>query len=199
MNSLQKEEQKTGPPDLMSIQSGLKSLKPASARPEQPKPKSTNPMDEIFGLIRKGIKLKSVQEQLPLQELSPDQGRTLSTPSEDHMKLLVESLNRISVFTRESSPESDSESEFDDWLWVCSSWWWMCSQGLGSWGVSHYCLARYLSQMFATLLWQMFEMFFINKSEESNYDVSLWYSCDLNRNSYNDNKNNDNNIKSIAI
>lgn len=72
-------------------------------------------MQEMVSLIKKGVKLRPVSERHVEDNPKVDQGRQLQSPSEDHMKLLVESLNRISVFTRESSPESDSDNgEFDD-------------------------------------------------------------------------------------
>ena len=72
-------------------------------------------MMEMVSLIKKGVKLRPVKERQAAESQNQDQGRQLQTPSEDHMKLLVESLNRINVFTRESSPESDSDDgEFDD-------------------------------------------------------------------------------------
>ncbi|KAH3834546.1 hypothetical protein DPMN_107876 [Dreissena polymorpha] len=69
-------------------------------------------MAEMVNLIKKGVKLRPMRERHIDDAPRHD---TLHTPSEDHMKLLVESLNRISVFTRESSPDSDSDNgEFDD-------------------------------------------------------------------------------------
>ena len=73
-----------------------------------------NPMEEICGLIKKGVKLRPRKDS-PGREPVNDPKKSLMTPSDEHMKLLVESLNKISVFTRESSPESDSDTgEFDD-------------------------------------------------------------------------------------
>jgi hypothetical protein len=77
---------------------------------------TADPMQEMVSLIKKGVKLRPMKERQTEDSQKPDQGRQqLQTPSEDHMKLLVESLNRINVFTRESSPDSDSDDgEFDD-------------------------------------------------------------------------------------
>ena len=63
-----------------------------------------NPMDQILGMIKLGVKLKPVPEdgeQAPLPQ----------TPSDEHLKLLQQSLNRIQQATRESSPESDSDPD----------------------------------------------------------------------------------------
>jgi len=73
-------------------------------------------MAEMVNLIKKGVKLRPMKDRKTDESPKHEHASSLqTTPSEDHMRLLVESLNRISVFTRESSPESDSDDgEFDD-------------------------------------------------------------------------------------
>lgn len=73
-------------------------------------------MDEIFGLIKSGVKLRPVTKGTSSGEASDsDKERALITPSDQHMQLLKESMTRINRFTRESSPDSDSDDgEFDD-------------------------------------------------------------------------------------
>ena len=73
-------------------------------------------MDEIFGLIKSGVKLRPVAKETSSGETtSSDKEKPLSTPSEQHMQLLKESMTRINKYTRESSPDSDSDTgEFDD-------------------------------------------------------------------------------------
>lgn len=72
-------------------------------------------MAEMVSLIKKGVKLRPMKDRKIDESPRQEQALTYTTPSEDHMKMLVESLNRINVFTRESSPESDSDDgEFDD-------------------------------------------------------------------------------------
>ena len=73
-------------------------------------------MDEIFGLIKSGVKLRPVTKETSSGETSDtDKERALITPSDQHMQLLKESMTRINKFTRESSPDSDSDDgEFDD-------------------------------------------------------------------------------------
>ena len=78
-------------------------------------PVVSSPMDEIFGLIKSGVKLRPVTKETSSGETSPDKERPLITPSDQHMQLLKESMTRINKFTRESSPDSDSDNgEFDD-------------------------------------------------------------------------------------
>jgi len=80
-----------------------------------PGPSHSDPMAEMVNLIKRGVKLRPMKERKGEEESRPDPPPQLTTPSEDHMKLLVESLNRINMFTRESSPDSDSDAgEFDD-------------------------------------------------------------------------------------
>ena len=73
-------------------------------------------MDEIFGLIKSGVKLRSVPREPSSGEMSSlDKDKPLQTPSDQHMQLLKESMTRINKYTRESSPDSDSDDgEFDD-------------------------------------------------------------------------------------
>ena len=73
-------------------------------------------MDEIFGLIKSGVKLRPVTKETSSGEsTTTDKERALITPSDQHMQLLKESMTRINKFTRESSPDSDSDDgEFDD-------------------------------------------------------------------------------------
>ena len=77
---------------------------------------SISPMDEIFGLIKSGVKLRTVPKDTSSEEKSSlEKDKPLPTPSEQHMQMLKESMTRINQYTRESSPDSDSDDgEFDD-------------------------------------------------------------------------------------
>lgn len=72
-------------------------------------------MDNILSMIKQGVKLRPAKDE---KKSAQDQD-ILETPSDSHMRLLQESLSRISKFTRESSPESEEDSEDEDsfaWL-----------------------------------------------------------------------------------
>jgi hypothetical protein len=71
---------------------------------------TVNPMDNILSMIKQGVKLRPTKEE---KKSALDQDM-LDTPSDSHMRLLQESLSRISKFTRESSPESEEDSEEED-------------------------------------------------------------------------------------
>lgn len=66
-------------------------------------------MDDILDMIRKGVKLKSASQR----DSSHERSSPSPVPSDSHLKLLQESLNRINRLTRDSSPESDN-SDFED-------------------------------------------------------------------------------------
>lgn len=72
---------------------------------------SVNPMDSILSMIKQGVKLRPADKD---DKRSSQDLDILETPSDSHMRLLQESLSRISRFTRESSPESEEDSDEED-------------------------------------------------------------------------------------
>ena len=70
-------------------------------------------MDDIFGMIKQGVKLRPTKKS-DEKNVKDNVLETPETPSDSHLRLLQESLSRISRFTREHSPESDSDSESDN-------------------------------------------------------------------------------------
>eukprot|EP00106_Octopus_bimaculoides_P009940 XP_014777382.1 PREDICTED: junction-mediating and -regulatory protein-like [Octopus bimaculoides] len=95
-------------PNLESILSSKKRLKPAS-RHIKPPPIKQDPMDDILDMIKKGVKLRPTTER----DSGCERGSPSPIPSDSHLKLLQESLNRINRLTRDSSPESD-DSDYDN-------------------------------------------------------------------------------------
>lgn len=72
---------------------------------------TVNPMDSILSMIKQGVKLRPTDKD---DKRSSQDLDILETPSDSHMRLLQESLSRISKFTRERSPESEDDSEDED-------------------------------------------------------------------------------------
>lgn len=68
-------------------------------------------MDSILSMIKQGVKLRPADKD---DKRSSQDLDILETPSDSHMRLLQESLSRISKFTRESSPESEEDSDEED-------------------------------------------------------------------------------------
>lgn len=68
-------------------------------------------MDSILSMIKQGVKLRPADKD---DKRSSQDLDILETPSDSHMRLLQESLSRISRFTRESSPESEEDSDEED-------------------------------------------------------------------------------------
>lgn len=68
-------------------------------------------MDSILSMIKQGVKLRPTDKD---DKRSSQDLDILETPSDSHMRLLQESLSRISKFTRERSPESEDDSEDED-------------------------------------------------------------------------------------
>lgn len=89
-------------------------------------------MDNILSMIKQGVKLRPAKDE---KKSAQDQD-ILETPSDSHMRLLQESLSRISKFTRESSPESEEDSEDEDsFAWLnCSFYhlWYVSNDGFSS-------------------------------------------------------------------
>lgn len=68
-------------------------------------------MDSILSMIKQGVKLRPADKD---DKRSSQDLDILETPSDSHMRLLQESLSRINKFTRESSPESEEDSDEED-------------------------------------------------------------------------------------
>lgn len=68
-------------------------------------------MDSILSMIKQGVKLRPADKD---DKRSSHDLDILETPSDSHMRLLQESLSRINKFTRESSPESEEDSDEED-------------------------------------------------------------------------------------
>lgn len=68
-------------------------------------------MDSILSMIKQGVKLRPADKDNKRSSQDLD---ILETPSDSHMRLLQESLSRINKFTRESSPESEEDSDEED-------------------------------------------------------------------------------------
>lgn len=62
-------------------------------------------------MIKQGVKLRPADKD---DKRSSQDLDILETPSDSHMRLLQESLSRINKFTRESSPESEEDSDEED-------------------------------------------------------------------------------------
>lgn len=78
-------------------------------------------MDSILSMIKQGVKLRPTDKD---DKRSSQDLDILETPSDSHMRLLQESLSRISKFTRERSPESEDDSEDEDlFAWVIGFVW----------------------------------------------------------------------------
>ncbi|ESP05547.1 hypothetical protein LOTGIDRAFT_152402 [Lottia gigantea] len=99
--------------DLSSITAGRIHLKPASQRTLKPVKKDPNDLNEIFNMIKQGVKLRPVKSID--QSKSPSMSQ--SFPSDTHISLLQESMRRINNMVRGNTPESetsDDNSDFDD-------------------------------------------------------------------------------------
>ncbi|GFR79346.1 junction-mediating and -regulatory protein-like [Elysia marginata] len=110
-----------GPIDLGSILASRSKLKPASARQERPLlAERTDPLEDIFSMIRSGVTLRKVSETLPGEGSQGDPMVSSTSSSVYNMdarsQLHNTLLNKICRGVRGISPDSDDEfgSENDD-------------------------------------------------------------------------------------
>ncbi|KAL3867321.1 hypothetical protein ACJMK2_044535 [Sinanodonta woodiana] len=104
--------------NLEDCQSLLHGLKPKrkSENERNHIPPTTKSMEEIFGLIKIGVKLRNVKDSDNPDKDKQIIERSLQAPSNGHMQMLVETLTRIHKAIWESSQELDdiNDGEFED-------------------------------------------------------------------------------------